>query len=263
MRPVFKPTNLVASVMKCSVPKCIAILALALVTPVVMTAKRTVYAEPGQKRDILPVTNAAILSNAVTASSLLFFNAGLADKGLPFDAFLHAMKGFSKLREQNLASEDSILTIVDFTKSSKEKRLFVIDLKQQDVLFQTVVAHGRNSGQEYAKSFSNKPSSHKSSLGFYLTQGTYQGSNGYSMRLQGLETGINDMALARAIVMHGADYANERVIDTKGFIGRSYGCPAVPQKVNRKIIDRIKNGNVVFLYYPDPSYMKNSKLLRG
>lgn len=263
MRPVFKMSNLVANIMKKSVSKIMAVLAVVMLTPVVMTAKRTAYMEPGQKSDILPVTAAAVLSNSVTASSLLFYNTGLAEKGLPFDAFMSAMKGFSKLREKNLASEDSILTIVDFTQSSKEKRLYVVDLKTQDILFQTVVAHGRNSGQEFAKSFSNKPSSHKSSLGFYVTQGTYQGSNGYSMRLQGMETGINDLALARAIVMHGANYANENVIDTKGFIGRSYGCPAVPQKVNRKIIDRIKNGNVVFLYYPDPSYLKNSKLLRG
>lgn len=264
MSPVFKMSNLVASVMKKSVSiKVMAVLAAIMLTPVAMTAKRTAYAEPGQKRDVLPVTAAAILSKAITTSSILFYNTGLAEKGLPFDAFMNAMKGFSKLREKGLANEDSILTIVDFTQSSKEKRLFVVDLKNQDVLFQTVVAHGRNSGQEYARSFSNKPSSHKSSLGFYVTQGTYQGSNGYSMRLQGMETGINDRALARAIVMHGANYANENVIDNKGFIGRSYGCPAVPQKVNRKIIDRIKNGNVVFLYYPDPSYLKNSQLLRG
>ena len=263
MKPVFKPVTEVAKKMRLSVPKFLALLTLVMITPVAMIAKRTGYTEPGQQRSVLPIATTAALTNAVTASSLLFYNTGLAEKGLPFDAFMNAMKGFSKLREKNLVSEDSILTIVDFTKSSKEKRLYVVDLKNQDILFHSVVAHGRNSGQEYAKSFSNKPSSHKSSLGFYITQGTYMGSNGYSMKLQGTETGINDMALSRAIVMHGADYANESVIDSKGFLGRSYGCPAVPQKLNKKIIDKIKNGNAVFVYYPDPDYLKKSKLLNS
>jgi hypothetical protein len=141
--------------------------------------------------------------------------------------------------------------------------LYVIDLKNQGIIYNTVVAHGRNSGNEYAKSFSNNPSSHKSSLGFYITEGTYNGGNGYSMKLQGAETGINDKALARAIVMHGADYANEEVIGKKGYLGRSYGCPAVPQKLNKKIIDTIKEGNCLFVYYPDQNYLKKSKLLNG
>ena len=244
-------------------PKYLVLLTVIMALPVMMAAKRTNYREPGQARTILPVMATSALTNAVTAASLLFYNTGLAEKGLPFDAFMSAMKGFSKLRGKNMVGEDSILTIVDFTKSSKEKRLYVVDLKNQDILFQTVVAHGKNSGQEFARSFSNRPSSNKSSLGFYITQGTYMGSNGYSLKLQGTETGINDMALARAIVMHGADYASENMIDSKGFIGRSFGCPAIPQKLTRKIIDRIKNGNVVFVYYPDPGYMKKSKLING
>ena len=243
--------------------KYLVLLTAIMALPVVMAAKRSSYREPGQLKTALPVLSTSVLTNAVTAASLLFYNTGLSEKGLPFDAFMSAMKGFSKLRSKNMIGEDSILTIVDFTKSSKEKRLYVVDLKNQDILFQTLVAHGRNSGQEYARSFSNKPSSNKSSLGFYITQGTYQGSNGYSLKLMGTETGINDMALARAIVMHGADYANENMISSKGFIGRSFGCPAVPTKLSRKIIDLIKNGNAVFVYYPDPGYMKKSKLLNG
>jgi hypothetical protein len=141
--------------------------------------------------------------------------------------------------------------------------LYVIDLKNQDVVFNTVVAHGRNSGGEYARSFSNKPSSNKSSLGFYITEGTYNGGNGYSLKLQGAENGINDKALARAIVMHGADYANEDIIGSKGYLGRSFGCPAVPQKYHKKIIDTIKDGNCLFVYYPDQTYLKKSKLLNG
>lgn len=262
MKAVSNLTHTVAKAMKLSVPKLVTILAVSLAIPVAITAKRTSPTEPGSTRTILPVA-APALNKVLTASSLLFYNMGLGDKGLPFDAFLSAMKGFSRLREKNLVGEDSILTIVDFSKSSKEKRLYVVDLKNQDILFHTLVAHGRNSGQEFARSFSNKPSSNKSSLGFYITQGTYKGSNGYSLRLQGTETGINDMALPRAIVMHGADYANESVIDSKGYLGRSYGCPAIPQKLTRPIIDRIKNGNAIFIYYPDPSYMKRSKLLNS
>ena len=211
----------------------------------------------------LPITNAALINKAGSISEQIYNNMGLASFGLPRIAFSMAIKGFSKLREKGLVGADSIITIIDFSKSSKRKRLYVIDLKNQDIVFNTVVAHGRNSGGEYAKSFSNKPSSNKSSLGFYITEGTYNGGNGYSLKLQGAETGINDKALARAIVMHGADYANEEVIGKKGYLGRSYGCPAVPQKLNKKIIDTIKEGNCLFVYYPDQTYLKKSKLLNG
>ena len=262
MSTVSKMSNLISRTMKFSVPKLVFLIVI-MVLPTVMIANKSRYADPEQRSTVLPVSASASFSKKLTASSLMFFNTGLAAAGLPFEAFEQAIRGFSKLRERNLVSEDSVLTIVDFTKSSKEKRLYVIDLKNQDILFQTVVAHGRNSGQEYARSFSNKPSSNKSSLGFYVTQGTYMGSNGYSLKLLGTETGINDMALARAIVMHGADYANENVVNTKGYLGRSFGCPALPQKLNKKIIDRIKNGNALFVYYPDPNYIKKSKLLNG
>ncbi len=188
---------------------------------------------------------------------------GLSSMGLPRIAFALAMKGFAKLRAKGIVGADSILTIIDFSKSSKKKRLYVIDLKNEDLVFNTVVAHGRNSGGEYAKSFSNKPSSNKSSLGFYVTEKTYEGGNGYSLKLNGAETGINDKALARAIVMHGADYANEEVINSKGYLGRSFGCPAVPQKYTKKIINTIKEGNCLFVYYPDQNYVKKSKLLNG
>lgn len=263
MMAVSTLTSAMSKAMKLTVPKLITILAVSLTIPVAITAKKNSFAEPGSTLPIFPAAAPAALTKAVTASSLLFYNIGLAEKGLSYEVFLSAMKGFSRLRERELVSKDSILTIVDFSKSSREKRLYVVDLKKQDVLFHSVVAHGKNSGQEYARSFSNKPSSNKSSLGFYVTEGTYIGSNGYSLKLQGLETGINDMALPRAIVMHGAEYANESVIRTKGFLGRSFGCPAIPQKLTRPIIDKIKNGNAIFVYYPDPSYMKRSKLLNS
>ncbi|HLO79876.1 MAG TPA: murein L,D-transpeptidase catalytic domain family protein [Chitinophagaceae bacterium] len=247
--------------MKFSVPKFMALI-LILGLPMLIIAKKSSYAE-GSKSTPLPVGAAMVINKSLTFSSLLYFNSGLADSGLQFNVLDMAMKGFSKLRARGLAGADSILTIIDFSKSSKEKRLYVVDLKNQEITYNSVVAHGRNSGQEYARSFSNKPSSNKSSLGFYVTRETYRGSNGYSLKLEGTETGINDMAMARAIVMHGADYANESVINGKGFLGRSLGCPAVPEKINKKIIDKIKEGNVLFVYYPDANYIRRSKLLNG
>ena len=174
-----------------------------------------------------------------------------------------ALMGFNKLNAQQRLSKDSILTIIDYTRSSKEKRLFVIDLKSKQLLFNSVVAHGRNTGEEYAKRFSNQLNSHQSSIGFYITEKPYQGSNGYSLALEGVEDGFNDKAKRRAIVIHGADYASEQMIKIKGYLGRSFGCPSLPPGVSRKIIESIKEGNCVFAYYPDQKYLNASKFLNG
>jgi hypothetical protein len=238
----------------------LAALFLILCLPLDMVAKKG--HNGSRSGNPLPISNAALIRSS-SISEQIYNNIGLASFGLPKIAFSLAMKGFSKLRDMGMIGADSIITIIDFSKSSKQKRLYVIDLKNLDVVFNTVVAHGRNSGGEYARSFSNKPSSNKSSLGFYITEGTYNGGNGYSLKLQGAENGINDKALARAIVMHGADYANEDFIGSKGYLGRSFGCPAVPQKYHKKIIDTIKDGNCLFVYYPDQAYLKKSKLLNG
>jgi hypothetical protein len=141
--------------------------------------------------------------------------------------------------------------------------LFVIDLKSKQLLFNSVVAHGRNTGEEYAKRFSNQLNSHQSSIGFYITEKTYQGSNGYSLALDGVEYGFNDKAKRRAIVIHGADYASEQMIKIKGYLGRSFGCPSLPPGLNRKIIESIKEGNCVFAYYPDQQYLNASKFING
>ena len=174
-----------------------------------------------------------------------------------------ALMGFNKLNAQQQLSKDSILTIIDYTMSSKEKRLFVIDLKSQELMFKSVVAHGRNTGDEYAKAFSNQLNSHQSSLGFYITQKPYTGSNGYSLALEGVDDGFNDKAKQRAIVMHGAEYASEQMIKIKGYLGRSFGCPSLPPQLNKKIIETIKEGNCLFAYYPDQKYLKTSKFLNG
>ena len=187
----------------------------------------------------------------------------LTATGLSFDAFNYAIKGYQYLQQKKLLGNSKVLTIVDFSKPSSQKRLYVLNMVNGEVLFNSLVAHGRNSGLAYATDFSNSESSHKTSLGFYITGITYNGGNGYSLKLQGCEKGINDNALDRAIVMHGADYANENFIQSNGYLGRSYGCPAVPQKISKKIIDVIKNGSCMFLYHPTKKYTGVSKILNS
>lgn len=186
----------------------------------------------------------------------------LEKSGLSEKAFLLAMHGFEKLAEEGAIQNRQILSIVDFSLPSAKKRLFIIDLIKNKILFNTYVAHGRNSGAESATSFSNAPESNKSSLGFYVTKNTYRGEHGYSLRLDGVEQGINDNAFLRNIVMHGAPYVSEKVIATKGYLGRSLGCPAVPLTLHKAIISKIKNGSCLFLYGPDESYASQSKWLQ-
>lgn len=177
------------------------------------------------------------------------------------ESFKAAFKGYQKLKEEGKIQKE-ILTIIDFTKSSTERRMWVIDMKNQEILYQTVVSHGRNSGKEYATSFSNRPESFQSSLGFYATAETYMGQHGLSLRLDGLETGINSNARSRDIVIHAADYANETMGKNQGYLGRSLGCPALPNEVAYKIINLIKNESCLFIYHADKKdYLTKSALL--
>ncbi|MCD7923797.1 murein L,D-transpeptidase catalytic domain family protein [Phocaeicola sp.] len=175
-----------------------------------------------------------------------------------FLAFRQAVAGYNKIEKKS----KSILTLIDFTKPSTEKRLFVFDMKEKKLLYSSVVSHGKNSGENYATSFSNEVGSYKSSLGFYLTGSTYQGKNGYSLLLDGLEKGINDRARERAIVVHGAAYANPSVCRS-GRLGRSFGCPALPQNLTKPIINTIKGGSVLFIYANNKEYMAKSSILPG
>ena len=176
-----------------------------------------------------------------------------------FIAFRQAVAGYNRIKEKS----KPILTLIDFSKPSTEKRFFVFDMEKKQLLYSSVVSHGRNSGENYATSFSNEYGSYKSSLGFYLTESTYQGKNGYSLILNGLEKGINDRARERAIVMHGAAYADPSVVSRGGRLGRSFGCPAVPQKLSRPIIDAIKGGSVMYIYAETPEYLAHSSVLKG
>jgi hypothetical protein len=185
----------------------------------------------------------------------------LANMNISKDLFNYAVKGYQYLAKKNILRNTDILTIADMSKPSSEKRLFVLNVNTGEVLFKTLVAHGRNSGHEYAKKFSNGKSSYASSLGFYVTTDTYFGKHGYSLRLQGCEKGFNDNANRRAIVVHGASYVSESFIEQNGYLGRSQGCPAVPEELSKKIIDVIKNGSCLFVYSPLKKYLKQSNIL--
>jgi hypothetical protein len=153
------------------------------------------------------------------------------------------------------------LAVIDFSLPSTEQRLWVFDLKRQKLLFKELVSHGRGSGNAEAESFSNIPESYQSSIGLFRTLNSYYGRNGYSLRLKGLEAGVNDLAYQRAIVIHGADYVSENFIEQTGRLGRSHGCPAVRQEVAIKLIDSLKENQYLFTYYPDPEWLATSEFL--
>ncbi len=158
-------------------------------------------------------------------------------------------------------AEPTTLTVIDYSKPSTEKRLFVFDLRTHALLYAELVAHGQGSGDKFATQFSNQPNTHESSLGLFVAEDTYIGKNGYSLRLNGLDQGFNDRALERAIVMHGAPYVSPAAISAQGRLGRSWGCPALRPAIAREVIDRVKRGGLIFAYYPDQGWLHSSKYL--
>jgi hypothetical protein len=204
------------------------------------------------------------ISGSTTLSkeaSQLYESLQLKERGLSQQAFSAALKAMRAVSGDLTNCE--VITIADFSQSCNSKRLYIIDLVNSQVLFQTYVAHGRNSGEEFATSFSDKPSSYKSSLGCYITGDSYIGANGYSLRLEGKEPGYNHHAFDRAVVLHGANYVSEDFIQSNGRLGRSLGCPAVPFELTKPIIETIKNGSCFFIYYPDQRYFKTSALMKS
>jgi hypothetical protein len=176
-------------------------------------------------------------------------------------AFEYALKGYYYLLDHHWLNKTGILSICDLSQSSRNKRLYIVDLEQKTVLVNTYVAHGRSSGGEFATTFSNNPSSHKTSLGFYITQGTYYGNNGLSLRIRGMDKGFNDRAGGRNVVVHGSEYVGPDFLQMNNFCGRSYGCPAVPADESGTIIDLIKEGTCLFIYHPTKKYLTRSKIL--
>ena len=176
------------------------------------------------------------------------------------ESFSKALQGFYLLKEKGLIKKD-IITLIDFSLPSTSKRLWVIDLQTNTILFHSYVSHGMNSGVEYANSFSNKPESLKSSLGFYATAESYIGKHGLSLKLDGLERGVNDKARAREIVIHGAEYANPSILKSQNYLGRSQGCPALPVEISKKIINTIKDKSCLYIYHPSRNYVVSPKLV--
>lgn len=215
----------------------------------------------------IPATAKEIVKSAAGAfaseAMLMYNEMNLKKLGLSAKAFEYALKGYRTLVERGKVMKDQVLSICDFSQSSRRKRFYVIDMEEKKVLINTWVAHGRNSGGEYARSFSNSPESHKSSLGFYVTGNTYYGSHGLALKIEGLEKNINDKADERNIVIHGSNYVGASFLARSPINGRSFGCPALPQKETGKIIQTIKDGSCLFIYHPTKNYIQKSKVLNG
>jgi len=207
--------------------------------------------------------NNSVSNSIIDISSALYDDINLQQYGLSKEAFSYAYKGYQYLLAKKRISNSDYLTICDFSQPSRQKRLYLIDIANSKLILNTYVAHGRKSGGEYATRFSNKPKSLQSSLGFYITQNVYTGENGLSLKINGVDAGFNDKASRRHIVIHGADYIDENWLQHSSYMGRSYGCPAVPQNESATIINTIKNGTCLFIYHPNRNYLLRSKILNG
>jgi len=211
-----------------------------------------------------PDINPESRNREASLDSQFLYQKLLADKdnALPSaEVFSLAWKGFNNLKSIPGTVKKEILTIIDFSLPSSEKRLWVIDLNRNKVLFNDLVAHGRNSGDVYARKFSNTADTRMSSIGFYLTGKTYQGKHGLSLFLNGMDNGFNDNARNRAIVMHGANYVSSDFIKKYGRLGRSFGCPSLSMDIYKKVIDTIRDGSCLFIYYPDAHFLTESNVL--
>jgi hypothetical protein len=221
----------------------------------------------------LPIVGAALIAATLVvphvldgATSVSFARADFdptAIGEIETDVFELALGAASCAARTGAAKNPETLTVIDYSKPSSERRLWVFDLKARELVYEELVAHGQGSGANMATEFSNEADTHRTSLGLFVTSDTYVGKNGYSLRLDGLDRGVNDRARERAIVMHGAPYVSESFVKANGRLGRSWGCPAVSDAVARELIDRVKGGGLVFAYYPDAEWIRTSKYLRG
>jgi L,D-transpeptidase catalytic domain len=228
------------------------------------TAFSIFLAAPGavQARRAVPVTRAepTISSEVVPAASPIDVEAAAAH-GVSREALTLALGAVSCATASGEIAAPPTLTLIDYSRPSTEPRLWVLDMKTGAVLFTELVAHGRNTGDNMAEHFSDAMNSRQSSIGLFVARDTYVGSNGYSLRMDGLEPGFNGRARERAIVMHGAPYVNASLAAAQGRIGRSWGCPALRQAVARNVIDTVRGGGVVFSYYPDQTWLTTSRFL--
>jgi len=242
------------------IAKCLLLISVNFAMPAIFSSAVRANKE---NTSLLKTTSSPVSSNIFSGSLSHLYNIlSLDSLGLSEEAFKEAITGYQNLRNAGAVLNNTILSIVDFSLPSFKKRLFVLDMENGRLLFNTLVAHGRNSGQLYATRFSNRNRSFESSLGFYMTGETYFGQNGYSLRLLGMEQGFNDNAYSRGIVIHPADYVNDEISKTYGRLGRSEGCPAIPSDIHRAVIETIKNGTCLFVYGKDKRYAIRSKLLK-
>lgn len=212
-------------------------------------------------RDVVVVDPKVLEINKESNVEEIYHDLHSANSSLPnLESFKEALKGFYKLKSKGIVNKN-IITLIDFSLSANTKRLWVIDLDSKTILYHSLVAHGRNTGEEYANSFSNAAESYKSSLGFYVTGEIYNGKHGKSLKLDGLEKGINDNARNRAVVIHGANYVSDAFIQNNKRLGRSLGCPAVPIELTDKLIRTIKDKSCLFIYYPSEAYKRSSNLV--
>lgn len=209
----------------------------------------------------------SLLPEKTTSSNLavrymdsVYNRVNLSGTGLKKDVFYKAYKGYQHLLSNGMLHKTNLLTIIDYSQPSQNRRLYVINLQTGRLVYNTYVSHGKNSGKDYATSFSNALNSNKSSLGFMVTGDSYVGRAGFSMRLHGQEAGFNSNAYNRGVVMHGSDYVNQNRAANET-VGRSWGCPAVPQSLSREIINTLKGGSCFFVWAPDNTYNRSSKLI--
>ena len=204
---------------------------------------------------ILPEEDPQLAQTAYNQKiEIMYAEMGVEALGLSLPVFSKAVTGYLNLKAQGQLSNKQLLTVIDFEKSSNQKRFWVLDLENEKVLFNSLVAHGRNTGNEFARNFSNTNESYMSSLGFYVTDDLYYGKHGLSMKLRGVDGEYNSNAMDRAIVMHGADYVSEDFIKKYGRLGRSLGCPALPRDLNEDVVNTIKEGTCLYIHYPAKDY---------
>lgn len=235
----------------------------AIIKPVATITTSTPTARVASSAVVAPLASVSGSTKLIAQAHAIYDSMKLKRAGLSKKAFESAWKGYQYMLRKKMLRNTDVLSICDFSQSSRRKRLYIIDIESMKLLVNTHVAHGRNSGSEYAKSFSNTLESHKSSLGFYITKQTYWGGHGLSLEIDGLERGINDKANQRKIVVHGSDYVGDRFLRSNKFNGRSFGCPAVPAKFTAKVINTIKNGSCFFIYHPTKNYINKSRILNG
>jgi hypothetical protein len=264
------PTMVVRAIAALAVPAVTVSLPAVKMTPLRVTTTTSPAVEMTVRTpEPVPVladkaaAKAAELRMVINQASFIYTSMNLSDQGLDPKAFEYAWRGYHNLLKKGVIHKRSVLSICDFSQSSRAKRMYVIDVQHRKLLYRTYVAHGQNSGDEYATSFSNEPNSYKSSLGFYVTMRTYIGHNGLSLKLNGVDSGYNDMALQRQIVLHGSSYVSGKYMQNYGTLGTSLGCPALPAAVSGKIIRLVKDGSCLFIYHPTPQYLDNSPVING